>query len=635
MTSYLFISVGSMPKIRIEKSDKYRVLLTDTLPYETPIIFSNEGFHGLQSKGMLNIPLKLKKFIDSISQSETICAPHQYKIRRSQLKTRTLTLIHPCKQLLICDLYSDYADYIVYLCGKSNYSIRKPSSISSVFYKKIPIANDSNNDGDKTASTYFSYQKYKLLYQFYASRKFINLEKKFQHLRVFDITKCFNSIYTHSICWAIKGKKTAKADSGCYNFENRVDKLMQKINLNETAGIVIGPEFSRIFAEIILQFVDVEVERRLTAKKKKNSIDYEVCRYVDDYYVFTNNIHLLDEIQSEFQLVLEEFRMHVNESKVFTLHRPFSSDISNTKEDLNNSLNRIIESISIISGDLAFQKVSIDGWDTINAIKVALTRNKIQFQSVNGYIFWKLKSVTKKMLNSSTVVSTDNAYEYIQHLISVCFYVYSQDVRVSTTYSMAVIVNNLFEFIKAHLDGSRRKNVEKMVFDEVHSILKQEVISNGTSLIELVNILLIVKKVSSTNKLPQSLLLKIAERLEKEKFNYLAVFSVLHFCGNSSDYESCKRKIIEIIKLYVKSINGDMHESAMFHLFFDYISCPYIDDASKREIFSITSLGSRFNQQEVIDSLQYISSNEWFIDWNENFDLSRKLQKKEYISPYE
>ena len=38
---------------------------------------------------------------------------------------------------------------------------------------------------------------------------------------------------------------------------------MQEMNYNETNGIVIGPEFSRIFAEVILQQIDTSVEREL------------------------------------------------------------------------------------------------------------------------------------------------------------------------------------------------------------------------------------------------------------------------------------------------------------------------------------------------------------------------------------
>ena len=44
------------------------------------------------------------------------------------------------------------------------------------------------------------------------------------------------------------------------------DNLMQSVNARETNGIVIGPEFSRIFAEIILQYIDQKVEQELLGK---------------------------------------------------------------------------------------------------------------------------------------------------------------------------------------------------------------------------------------------------------------------------------------------------------------------------------------------------------------------------------
>jgi len=34
-----------MSKIRIKKNDPFRILLTELLPYEVPMLFSNEGFY--------------------------------------------------------------------------------------------------------------------------------------------------------------------------------------------------------------------------------------------------------------------------------------------------------------------------------------------------------------------------------------------------------------------------------------------------------------------------------------------------------------------------------------------------------------------------------------------------------------
>ncbi len=32
-------------KVRLSRSDVYRTVLTDTIPFEVPIIFSNDGFY--------------------------------------------------------------------------------------------------------------------------------------------------------------------------------------------------------------------------------------------------------------------------------------------------------------------------------------------------------------------------------------------------------------------------------------------------------------------------------------------------------------------------------------------------------------------------------------------------------------
>ncbi len=105
-------------------------------------------------------------------------------------------------------------------------------------------------------SSYFSYDGYTLLYKFYDSLKFQSLEKKFACYLRFDIAKCFSSIYTHSISWAVKGKTYSKENAGRASpFDDQFDKYIRNMNEGEeTNGIIVwSPEFSRDFAEIILQ----------------------------------------------------------------------------------------------------------------------------------------------------------------------------------------------------------------------------------------------------------------------------------------------------------------------------------------------------------------------------------------------
>ena len=40
-----------MGRIKINKEDKSRVILTELLPYEVPMLFSNEGFYNIIKSG--------------------------------------------------------------------------------------------------------------------------------------------------------------------------------------------------------------------------------------------------------------------------------------------------------------------------------------------------------------------------------------------------------------------------------------------------------------------------------------------------------------------------------------------------------------------------------------------------------
>src|SRR5690606_30067946 len=90
-----------------------------------------------------------------------------------------------------------------------------------------------------------------------------------------DISKCFSSIYTHSVGWAIKGSAHSKATKQCQSFGSEFDRLMQRMNHDETNGICVGPEASRIFAEVILSSVDACIQDRAIKFDLIAGRDYE------------------------------------------------------------------------------------------------------------------------------------------------------------------------------------------------------------------------------------------------------------------------------------------------------------------------------------------------------------------------
>lgn len=125
------------------------------------------------------------------------------------------------------------------------------------------------------------------------------------------MSKCFDSIYTHSIAWATKTKEHVKSKLQVSStFGQSFDGLMQRANYNETNGILIGPEISRIFAEIIFQDVDRKVEEELAARSKQVGIDYSLARYVDDIFIFAQDIYVAQLVSEIYVDNLRKYNLH-------------------------------------------------------------------------------------------------------------------------------------------------------------------------------------------------------------------------------------------------------------------------------------------------------------------------------------
>jgi hypothetical protein len=96
-----------------------------------------------------------------------------------------------------------------------------------------------------------------------------------KYLLKLDISKFYNSIYTHSIPWALHTKATAKGHRQRHLFGNAIDQDSQKIQDGQTMGVPIGPETSRIISEIIATAIDIEIQKKMP--------DIKAIRLVDDY----------------------------------------------------------------------------------------------------------------------------------------------------------------------------------------------------------------------------------------------------------------------------------------------------------------------------------------------------------------
>ncbi len=374
-------------KIRL-RYKKERVLFSDVLPYELPFIFTNRYFYRFLVKNQIRIEndelkwdshvedgvLAIIKFLfnekDKDLRKDGLLAlsgkesryfkriPFTYCILHKPTKSRELTIIHPVNQIQMVDFYDKYRSLMLYYTNLDRFSLRHPSKVACYFYYKDRLHHTLlGRKTDKlelffneyeNLRTYFSYERYNNIYKFYEDYRYQRAEKKFTHLLKFDIQSCFDSIYTHSISWATGGGRSLYKEHFVGSIDDTFasiwDQLMELMNYNETNGIVIGPEFSRIFAEIILQHVDqrVEVELLEDGEEYRFNKDYVCYRYVDDYFLFYNDEKVKDRAMSLFANILREFKMSINAEKTVFYERPFITDITRAKIQIDELIGSML-----------------------------------------------------------------------------------------------------------------------------------------------------------------------------------------------------------------------------------------------------------------------------------------------------
>lgn len=133
-------------------------------------------------------------------------------------------------------------------------------------------------------------------------------------LAIADISKCFPSIYSHAIPWALVGKKLAKKNKTKQKtWYNKLDSRIRNVKFGETNGVLIGPHASNLLAEIIL----TKVDKKLSDKK------FQFMRNIDDYTCFTYSFEEAEKFHLELASELEKYELSLNlkKSEIVSLPR--------------------------------------------------------------------------------------------------------------------------------------------------------------------------------------------------------------------------------------------------------------------------------------------------------------------------
>ncbi|TRX45357.1 RNA-directed DNA polymerase [Fulvivirga sp. M361] len=650
-----------MSKVKINKDDRNRVLLTELLPYEVPMLFSNDGLYSIITSGKFE---RFEKKIKSLKNSGAYGIPFNFEVRKSVLgDTRILSVIHPLSQLAFIDFYSKYDAVLLHLCSKSPFSLRKPANIAKYCYtpdmvfeedehknQEVEVIPDILDKETRLLKSYFTYEPIDLIYKFYERNEYQRLEQRFNLLLEFDISKCFYNIYTHSVTWAVKDKESAKRNSRKESFENTFDKIMQLANYNETNGIVVGPEVSRIFAEVILQQIDLNVLSVLKKEGLKHGVDFEIRRYVDDFFVFSNDEEYLNLIQKTYKKELEEYKLYTNESKTDKKTTPFITNIAVGKRELKHLLDTLFNSLvtteeSNTTNDEVEKIRKIEkirspyalSKNFIKDFQCKVQRNNLTYDVLSTDIVRYIKQKIVKLFKDKDLEKPKDVIEnYLLLALDISFYAYSLNITSSATFKLAQMIVLICKFLDSK-DEDLRQNIFSKIFREadfVMTIFQRKSKKNETN-IETLNLLIALKKLDDAYILSEKKireLFNLNKKSDYKRINYFHIITLLYYFGDNSEFNKMRNEISEQIITKFENEFDPFTKSELTLLFFDTINCPFVGLDTKKKLMRTSKYAKGGKEEDEIKEI--MKQKTWFMDWDTEIDLERVLKKKEWGSSY-
>ncbi|MFG0268798.1 antiviral reverse transcriptase Drt3b [Pseudomonas sp. zjy_14] len=663
-----------------------RVVLSDVLPYEVPIIFSNRYFyrflceHDIRFSGskiewiskdvildslvkMLlgispDVPVERdttgareKSFIDiSKAKSDYHSVPFAFFTTHKQDQLRQLALMHPKAQLLVVDFYDQYKELIVYFTGQSSFSLRSPKRVAGCTFidsraqiekhDRLDTLVEVAGENYENLRSFFVYEKFSNVFKFYESKEHLQCERDFKFLTRYDISGCFDSVYTHSLPWAVYGKGYSKAHMSPLkeSFASKFDSLMQRMNYNETNGILIGPEVSRIFAEIILQSVDSEVLAKLTGKGWRPDADFKIYRYVDDYFVFYNDEEFCHQAKMLLQEILKKFKLSLNKGKEETLSRPMITPISIAKKRVSDLFDKSLAfkvSGDVMDGEnLPRGEIYINRSALVTDFKSILSTSGVDYGDVLNYSLSVVERKVGALIEVYERIEKRPELEKsfskaIESLLWFVFFVYAVSPKVNTTIKLCRISQRILSFYANDSIGlSYGALISQVIYERCRSIIDKYSDGKGAR-IEVMYLLVLMGQLGKNYRVSENLLARCFDFEEidgvyvlKNDLDYFSIITLFFYIGNKVRYsrirvalESC------VLRRFAEGKDALVGSSEMTHLALDLLVCPHVSRETKHKILGYYGMTG----SDISRVLWY--NDYWFTKWAD-FDFSKELDAK-------
>lgn len=229
-----------------------------------------------------------------VSEDYPSTIQEHYSIPRTSRARRNLALINPIAQVHLSKLVSDNWVSIRKHIRTDTYAVEVPE------IKFGPTRSVSPPD-----------------FVLFNSTK-TEISSQFDYALVSDISRFYGTLYTHAIPWALHGKTWCKENlhTSQHNdsLGNKLDRAIRKGQDNQTVGIPVGPDTSRIMSEIIAVSIDRIVKQQLRLTRGQS------CRYIDDYFIGFDNVGSAEIAVGILAMACRKFEMELSDQKTRTLH---------------------------------------------------------------------------------------------------------------------------------------------------------------------------------------------------------------------------------------------------------------------------------------------------------------------------
>ncbi|MCP1634921.1 hypothetical protein J2T32_003399, partial [Kerstersia gyiorum] len=381
------------------------------------------------------------------------------------------------------------------------------------------------------------------------------MEKRFSFLKTLDVTKCFDSIYTHCLSWAVKDKPFTKSHvTVSSTFAQEFDGVIRHGNHNETNGIPIGPEVSRIFAEMLFQEIDRRVIQELADLKFRQH--YEFRRYVDDVFIFARDESIANRIYDKYADVLIDFNLHTNTAKSTCIGRPFSSSKARLVYDAGQQANSFFEKFLEQTGTgVLCPKAIHNKWKLtksyIDSVKALCHSNESTYDEIASFLISVITERVKRLVNHDDPSSTIQDSEYVDAfivLLDVLFFLYSVAPSVGASYKLSTSLILAARFSKEHLPAGY-PTVHQKIFDLTCSLLhdqcgmKHAGDIEGFVHLESFNIALATRELGDNHLLPPEIIDKLF--VSAGKLTYFTIVASLFYVRDSNIYQELRTKLLD------------------------------------------------------------------------------------------